>query len=211
MAFSPFEYRHLYDHHVKTKNEITTIVHQKQNIGAYLLSRKTLLSLLKHESQFATFDGLLSNFIPKKSKHFEHHAPIHQINNLEKYYQFHMNACRLKREQLHSLTSHLRSNRKDYPPTLHGKTAHVQNSIIGNGCRIYGTVENSVLFNNITIGQNTVIKNSIIFSNTTIDERCTLHAVVLDKHVTIGANVTMIGTESQPVVVGKGIKKGVGL
>ncbi len=53
-------------------------------------------------------------------------------------------------------------------PQYISKKAVIKNSMIGSGALIQGTIINSVIFQNVQIGPDTVVKNSIILPNTEI-------------------------------------------
>ena len=59
---------------------------------------------------------------------------------------------------------------EDLAPVRIGVTGSVQNSLICNGCKIEGSVENSVLGPGVTIRKGATVRNSIIFSGTYVDE-----------------------------------------
>lgn len=80
----------------------------------------------------------------------------------------------------------------------------MSNSIIANGCKIEGTVENSVLFRNVHVGAGTVIRDSIIMQDTNVYSGCTLENVILDKSVQIRSGKTLIGDKAYPVIIKKG-------
>ncbi len=93
---------------------------------------------------------------------------------------------------------------RDFQPTIVGDYGTVTNSLIYNGCRIEGTVRNSVLFPGVEIGRNTLVEDSVLFFNNVVGHNCTLTKVVADvntyygDHVQIGAGgkssgVTVIG------------------
>ena len=62
------------------------------------------------------------------------------------------------------------------------------NSLICNGCKIEGRVENSVLGPGVTVRKGCTIKNSIVFSGTYIDENTNLDTMIIDKKVYVGKN-----------------------
>ncbi|MBR0277383.1 MAG: glucose-1-phosphate adenylyltransferase subunit GlgD, partial [Clostridia bacterium] len=93
---------------------------------------------------------------------------------------------------------------KDLPPTKYGENAKIQNSYIADGCKIYGTVINSVLSGDVTVGEDAVIKNSVLMQGVTVEKGTQLEYVVLDKDVKVSENKTLIGQESYPLPVAKG-------
>ncbi|MBQ3593769.1 MAG: glucose-1-phosphate adenylyltransferase, partial [Clostridia bacterium] len=59
---------------------------------------------------------------------------------------------------------------RHFPKNPHyiGNDAKIKNSLIAEGCEINGTVENSVLFDSITVEKGAVIRNSVIMSGATV-------------------------------------------
>ncbi len=78
------------------------------------------------------------------------------------------------------------------PPHYAGKSSDIKNSMVGEGCIIYGEVKNSVLFSGVYVGKNSKIADSVIMPKVTIGED-----VVVDRAI--------IGLES---VIGNGCRVG---
>lgn len=100
---------------------------------------------------------------------------------------------------------------EDLAPVRIGEMGSVLNSLICNGCKIEGRVENSVLGPGVTVRQGCTIKNSIIFSGTYIDENTHLDRVIIDKKTYVGkyslighGDVTTPNIE-KPELLSKGI------
>lgn len=77
---------------------------------------------------------------------------------------------------------------EDLAPVRIGETGSSQNSLICNGCKIEGSVQNSVLGPGVTVRKGATVRNSIIFSGTYIDENTHLDRVIIDKKTYIGKN-----------------------
>lgn len=75
---------------------------------------------------------------------------------------------------------------KNAAPVRIGVTGSIVNSLICDGCKIEGRVENSVIGPNVTVRVGTTIKNSIIFENTYISENTHIDTAIIDKNVIIG-------------------------
>ena len=93
---------------------------------------------------------------------------------------------------------------KDTVPTSYGKKALVKNSILGDGTKIRGTVENSIIFRDVVVEEGAVVRNSIILSNTVIKSGAHLEYVIADKDVTVKQHTVLTGTEEVQVVIDKG-------
>lgn len=92
---------------------------------------------------------------------------------------------------------------KDSVPAQYCTGSEVSNSIISDGCRIEGTVINSILSRGVIIGKGAVVRNSIIMQNTEIMRNVTLNNVILDKDVIVRENRQLVGHETYPVVIEK--------
>ena len=89
-------------------------------------------------------------------------------------------------------------------PTYYSPEAKIVDSLIADGCRIEGTVENSILFRGVKIGKDTVVKNSILYQDVFTGENVSLNYVIADKNVTIHDDTTLSGAESLPFYIQKG-------
>lgn len=90
---------------------------------------------------------------------------------------------------------HVYSRNEPLPPSYLGDEATVINSIYTAGCEIYGTIENSVISENVTIGKGAVVKNSVIMRGTVIGEGARVNYGVIDENVTIGKGAVVGGDD----------------
>ena len=93
---------------------------------------------------------------------------------------------------------------RDVAPAKYGIDCSVKSSLIGDGCSIDGTVENSVLFRGVKIGKGAVVKDSIVMQDTVIEEKASFINAIADKDVTVTKNRTITGSPDFPVYVSKG-------
>lgn len=70
----------------------------------------------------------------------------------------------------------------NHPPHYLSETSSVKSALINEGCVVHGDVENTILFQSVKIGRNSVIRDSLIFPNVEIGEN-----VVIEKAI-IGEN-----------------------
>lgn len=92
---------------------------------------------------------------------------------------------------------------KDEPSTSYGENAKINNSLIANGCKIDGYVENSIIFRGVEIKSGAVIKNSILFQNTVIGKEAVVVNTITDKGAYIKDEVSIAGSRTAPYVVEK--------
>jgi glucose-1-phosphate adenylyltransferase len=75
------------------------------------------------------------------------------------------------------------------PPHFIGNGGTVNNSIVTEGCEIYGSVTNSVLFNSVKIGKNATVKDSVIFPGAIIEDGASVEYSIIDSDAVISAGV----------------------
>ncbi len=89
------------------------------------------------------------------------------------------------------------SRSESRPPHHVGDDALIVNSMITEGCEVYGTVINSVLFGGVYVAPGAVIKDSVIMSDTQILENAQVSYTIIDSDTVIGKN-TEIGVGQKP-------------
>lgn len=109
---------------------------------------------------------------------------------------------------------------KSNPATPHyiSSGAKVQNSMITEGCEVYGDVDFSVLFSGVTIEENAVVRDSIIMPNAVIKSGAVIQYAIVAENSVVEENAAvgqrpedMENVEDWGVaVVGAGIKIGKG-
>ncbi|RIX54152.1 glucose-1-phosphate adenylyltransferase subunit GlgD [Paenibacillus nanensis] len=92
---------------------------------------------------------------------------------------------------------------KDEPPTRYASGSRVTNSLIANGCRIEGTVINSILFRGVHIEKGAIVKDSIIMQNGQVGESSFIYNSILDKDVQVENGRDIRGAGGTPFLVGK--------
>lgn len=89
------------------------------------------------------------------------------------------------------------------PPHYISAMANVQNSMVTEGCSVYGTVDFSVLFAGVTIEEGAVVRDSIVMPGAVIKKNSIVEYaiigedVVVEENAVIGARPEMIDDKSQ--------------
>jgi len=86
------------------------------------------------------------------------------------------------------------------PAQYLGPNADIKNSLVTDGCALYGKVENSVIFQNVYIGKNTVIKDSVIMPNAKIGDNVTIDKAIVGDSAIIRKDST-VGNGEKIVVI----------
>lgn len=93
---------------------------------------------------------------------------------------------------------------RDRVPTYYGDACQVDNSLVADGCMLEGHVTNSVLFRQITVGENAQIENCVIMNDAKIGENAILKNVILDRQVTVKPGARLVGTPKSPIIIKQG-------
>lgn len=175
----------------------------------FIMKKSVLLELIDQGATYGWSD-LARDYIAKKFSCKRFYAYRHQgyfaeIRTLRDYYSASMNLLDADiRKALLNSETHIFTKIKDTVPTMYGENGCVANSLIADGCRIEGKVENSVLFRDVRIGKGAVVRNSIIMQGCVIEADCNLSNVILDKDVRVTEGHALGGGEQHPFVVEKG-------
>jgi len=86
-------------------------------------------------------------------------------------------------------------------PSYIDSSATINRSIISEGCEIYGTVENSVIFNDVIIGKGSVVKDSVLLPGTVIGENVVIEKSVTACNVTVEDQCIIAPSKSNPDIV----------
>ena len=88
-------------------------------------------------------------------------------------------------------------------PQLIGSKASVKNSLVTQGCVVNGTVEGSVLFNNVNVGEGAQVIDSVLMPGVLIEEGAVVKKAIIDEGVVIKAG-TVVNEEAEEVALVSG-------
>lgn len=198
-------------------NENVTGIDTGENIGnsnkrylGYILVNKQVLINIIEQSKVRGKKGYLTNLIVRnigklKIIGYPFACYAKKVATLKDYYNANMDVLNKNvRDEIFNSKHPIYTKDKDSTPTKYLESANVKNSFVADGCIINGTIENSIIFRNVIVRKNTTIKNSIIMQQSDIGEDIRLENVILDKKVIVRDNKELVGTDSFPIVVGKG-------
>lgn len=84
------------------------------------------------------------------------------------------------------------------PPHYIASTSKLQNSLISEGCNVYGEVDFSVLFAGVYIAPGAVVKDSIIMPGARIEEGAVVQYAIVAENCVVGAN-SKIGARPEDI------------
>ncbi len=160
------------------------------NLAIYLFDTDYLIERLQHVVPEGHYDLVWDVLIPAV-RQGEVAAYIFEgfwedVGELDAFYN-------ASRGLLPAASGYLRDRRRpiytrseERPPAKFGPNSRVSNSIIANGCRVFGQVERSILFPGVLIGEGAVVRDSILFSEANVYRDARIARAILDKRVVVG-------------------------
>ena len=99
----------------------------------------------------------------------------------------------------------IRAKGADKASTYIGPDGVCLNSLVAEGCRIEGTVVNSILFPGVTVEKGAKVAGLHPLPGAPLSgEEARLSHVITDKHVELLPGRTMMGHTAYPIVIAKG-------
>lgn len=178
------------------------------SLGIYLLKRELLINLLEECAAHGNYDFVKDILIKKLNALSIHGYKFdgywRNLATIGMYFRCNMEMLDPGvRNSLFIQNGKIYTKVKDESPAKYNEEAKVQNSIVGDGCIIEGTVENSILFRGVMVKRGAVVKDSIVMQSSVIGENAALQYVILDKNVVVTGNKSLKGEQTLPVIVGK--------
>ncbi|MDD6611764.1 MAG: glucose-1-phosphate adenylyltransferase subunit GlgD [Clostridiales bacterium] len=180
-----------------------------KSLGIYIMKRKYLLDLLSdcvtHNLHSFERDAMQHVFNRGDSiQAYVFDKYVAKIEDVKSYFSASMDMLDKDiRDQVFLKSRPILTKIHDSAPTYYGEDAVVSDSLIADGSRIEGTVENSIIFRGCKIAKGAVVKDSIIMQSGIISEGVELSYVVTDKGVTVRENRKMMGHATYPVAIAK--------
>ncbi len=125
------------------------------------------------------------------------------VGTIQSYWDAHMD---LLEEDLSLSLNHkdwrTYSHDSNFSPQLIAKTSKIHHSLVNNGCIISGHLDHSVLFENVEIGEGSVIKQSILLPGVRVGINVLLDRVIIQENVTIPDHIRIVASpDEEPIVI----------
>lgn len=178
-------------------------------VNVMIINRNYLLSIVRNaETRGHTSFGrdiLAKNLGAMRVYNYKFTGYYAGITSMEAYFKYNMEL--LNKEVRNELfgARDIYTKVKDSAPSEYGENAKVSNSLISDGCEIYGTVKNSILFRGVKVAEGAVVENCILMQDNVVGENAKINCVITDKNVVIRDRRTLSGCETLPYFVKKGM------
>lgn len=178
------------------------------SMGIYIFSWKALRKALleDHEDKASSHD-FGKDIIPKmlaegkKLSVYRFKGYWRDVGTVQSYYDSQMDLMD-DVENINVFTKDMKvfSNSNMYPPQFLGPDANISNSLICNGCTVYGTVKHSILGSGAVVGAGTVVEDSIVLPNAIVGRNCRITKAIINEGVVVEDN-EVVGSEDGEVIV----------
>lgn len=176
------------------------------NCGIYVIRRRLLIELIEQCAKEDRFDFVRDIVIrfkdTKKIYGYKMDSYWSNIASVDDYYRTNMDFLKKDvRDYFYKEYPAIYSKVDDLPPAKYNYGSNVKNSLISSGSIINGTVEDSVLFKKVFVGNNCVIKNSIILNDVYIGDNTVIENCIVESRDTIRANSYFKGEDGVKIVL----------
>ena len=182
----------IYEFEEKPKKPKST----KASMGIYVFTWEKLLKYLieddkdpKSEKDFGK--NVLPAMLKKGEKIFAYNFDGYwkDVGTIESLWESNMDLLNPNMQmKLYDESWKIYSRNPILPPHYVYDNAKIQNSLVSDGCNVYGSIESTVLFPGVYVGKGAVIKDSIIMTGTIIEEGAQIQYSVISENAVIGKN-----------------------
>ena len=95
------------------------------------------------------------------------------------------------------------SNSNVFPPQYLGREANIRNSLVCNGCTVYGSIKHSILGSGSVVLDGTVIEDSIILPNALVGRNCRITRAIINEGAVVEDNTVIGDAEGDIQVFGE--------
>ncbi len=190
---------------VKPKQPKSTLA----SMGVYVFSKEKLYSyLIADEQDPASQNDFGKNIIPamlangEKLYAFRFQGYWKDVGTIQSLWEANMDLLGATPDlTLQDPAWRIYSRNNARPPQFVGESAVVRNSVITEGCEIYGTVINSVLSPGVIVEAGAVVYDSVLFDDVVIRAGAEVHYTVMDS----GTEIGMDSKVGKPIELSEGI------
>jgi glucose-1-phosphate adenylyltransferase len=199
----------VYEFEEKPKNPKNNLA----SMGVYIFNWKTLKKYLREdESDKTSKNDFGMNIIPSmlgdgnKMVAYPFKGYWKDVGTIDSLWEANMDLIRDDNElDLHEEDWKIYSVNPVRPAQYIGENAKVSNSLIVEGCVVNGQVENSILFQGVQIGKNSVIRDSIIMTDAKIGDNVVIEKAIVgsgaivrkDCKISLGDEIAIIGAKEE--------------
>ncbi len=181
----------IYEFEEKPKHPKST----KASMGIYIFNRKILADYLRRdENNPSSSNDFGKDIIPAMLNDgcrmftFPFRGYWKDVGTLTSLWEANMDLLGSEPKfVLHDRDWRIYSRNNAEPPHFVGEHAEITNSIVTEGCKIYGVVENCVLSNGVVVEEGAYVRDSVIMSEARIGSGANVNYCIVGSGTVIGA------------------------
>ena len=175
----------------------------KASMGIYVFSTQALIDAIEAHPDIDDLDfgmHIIPDMIQNKNVFaYEYYDYWKDVGTYDSYVEANIELCHDAALDLYDPKWKIYTKSEDLPPVKVGKRATIRTSLVSNGCKIDGDVEDSVLSPGVIVGEGSIVRNSVILNDVKIGKNCKIEDTIIDKDTVIGDN-SIIGTGDKSIV-----------
>ncbi|KRQ87376.1 Glucose-1-phosphate adenylyltransferase [Caloramator mitchellensis] len=185
----------IYEFEEKPKKPKSTLA----SMGIYIFNWNRLKQFLREDQKDPTSSNDFGkNIIPKmldarlKLYAYRFEGYWKDVGTIESYWEANMDL--LKEDptlDLYESINKIYAVDYSLPPQYVGPEASIKNSMIVDGCTIYGEVENSIISRGVYIGKDAVVKDSVVLQDARIEDGAVINKCVIGNGARIREKVVV--------------------
>lgn len=191
-------------------------VHPKSNLasmGIYIFNWSVLKSYLKNDarSDLSSHDfgkDIIPAMLQDHRKLFAYPFSGYwkDVGTIQSYWDANMDLLSKNPSlKLHDHHWRIYSVNPNQPPHFIAAKANVSDSLINEGCVVYGDIDHSILFHQVKVGYNSSISKSVLMPNANIGNHVSLNKVIVAEGVTIPDYTTIESPHDEIIVIDRDI------
>ena len=178
------------------------------SVEVYILSKKLLMDMVDycaaHDVYYFSRGVLQPRLKTLKLMSYVHTGYVARFQSVSGYFERSMDLLDpAVRDELFNPDRPIRTKDRSNPSTYYGPEAKSIHSLVADGCRIEGEVENSIIFRGVTVEKGAKVSNSVLMQGTVVKSGASLGYVIADKNVTVNQDRTLTGHFTYPLAIAK--------
>lgn len=176
------------------------------NCGIYMIRRLRLIRLLEECKRRGEYDFvrdvLVKNLEAERIKAYVMDGYWKNIASAQSYFECNMDMLNpALRKRFFYDYPRISTKVDDFPPAKFNDNATVRNSLVAGGTILNGTVENSVLFKKVYVGDGSHVRNCVLLNDVYVGDGVTLENCIVEKKVKIEDGTCVIGDPNNVTVL----------
>lgn len=181
------------------------------SMGIYIFTWEVLRHfLIKDENDKTSSNDFGKNIIPNMLKSgkrmfaYPFKGYWKDVGTIESLWQSNMDLLDENNElNIHDKAWKIYSVSPTLPPQHVGNNAVIKNSLISDGCQVFGEVVNSILFPGVQVAEGSKVIDSVIMPNTKIKSHSAVSKAIIGSDVIVEEE-TLVGNGVDIAVIGEG-------